>query len=107
MSIVSPTTLYNRTLTVQAPAPVTFQTETNGEVVIESNAPATLTRQDGVVAAEFVAAGRQQLRLRNDTYTLAGNARVTIREITAPQPGVHLGSPDGQPIPRNYKPVGR
>jgi hypothetical protein len=82
-------TLFNRTLDVITPSPVTFAVATKGEVVIESNAPATLTK-DGVVVATLDK-GRQQAKLVDGTYTLTGDARVTIREISAPQTGFQFG----------------
>jgi hypothetical protein len=99
-------TLFNKTIAVQASAPVTFEIAAQGEVVIESNGAATLTRADGVTVATFEAAGRQQLKVRQDTYTLTGdNVRVTIREIS-PAQGGHFGSVDGKPIEgvKHFKP---
>jgi hypothetical protein len=93
--------LFNKTVTLTGQL-VTFAIVTKGEVVIESNGPATFTHPDGRVALE-ISEGRQQIKLADGTYTLAGNARVTIREISEPKPGVHFGSPDGQPVPgRKY-----
>jgi hypothetical protein len=101
MSTANDYTLFNITRTVTPPAPVTFAVATKGEVVIESSGDATLTK--GGLVIQLAKGQRQQLKLEDGSYTLAGNARVTLREVSLPKTGVHFGSPDGQPVPgRKY-----